>query len=211
MGRTTDEWFDNLAPELRKGLSLRHETTDEAIIEGRLKELKDNFPKAEPYVLTHGDLHFENIIVKDGKIEAIIDWEFAGFYPWWVERVQWNRTSIEDGFFDRLAEDIYPEMNEETFRREIYAKVEAVREVWEWCPREHPNRKTQWLLPGFCKCKPYFAWMNWDHIGNHLEHKISDLEMADINPENCSEELRIRYWNTSKYSYIKIDFTKTNS
>lgn len=30
---------------------------------------------------THGDLTPRNIIVKDGEIRAIIDWEFAGWFP----------------------------------------------------------------------------------------------------------------------------------
>jgi len=32
-------------------------------------------------VLTHGDFHPRNIIVKDMVITAILDWEFAGWYP----------------------------------------------------------------------------------------------------------------------------------
>ena len=32
-------------------------------------------------VLTHGDFHPRNIIVKDDAVIAIIDWEFAGWYP----------------------------------------------------------------------------------------------------------------------------------
>jgi aminoglycoside phosphotransferase len=32
-------------------------------------------------VLTHGDFHLRNIIVKDMVITGIIDWEFAGWYP----------------------------------------------------------------------------------------------------------------------------------
>ena len=32
-------------------------------------------------VLTHGDFHPRNIIVKDMVITAIVDWEFAGWYP----------------------------------------------------------------------------------------------------------------------------------
>ena len=32
-------------------------------------------------VFSHGDLAFHNIIVKDGHINAIIDWEYAGWYP----------------------------------------------------------------------------------------------------------------------------------
>lgn len=57
-------------------------------IESKLQELKDEFlsiPEG-PCVLTHGDLNLSNIMVKDGKITAIIDWEHAGFYPWWAER-----------------------------------------------------------------------------------------------------------------------------
>jgi aminoglycoside phosphotransferase (APT) family kinase protein len=48
--------------------------------------MKDNFPDPEPFVLTHGDLTLGNIIVKDDKITTIIDWEHAGYYPWWAER-----------------------------------------------------------------------------------------------------------------------------
>jgi thiamine kinase-like enzyme len=43
---------------------------------------------------THGDLVPNNIIVKDGRIAAIIDWEFAGWFPEYWEyvkmRYQWR-------------------------------------------------------------------------------------------------------------------------
>ncbi|KAI0970617.1 hypothetical protein F4678DRAFT_473059 [Xylaria arbuscula] len=39
-------------------------------------------------VFTHGDLHPSNIIVRDGRIAAIIDWELAGFYPEYHELVK---------------------------------------------------------------------------------------------------------------------------
>ncbi|KAI4648507.1 uncharacterized protein J4E79_010129 [Alternaria viburni] len=32
-------------------------------------------------VFTHGDLRPDNIIVKDGRVAAIIDWELSGWYP----------------------------------------------------------------------------------------------------------------------------------
>jgi serine/threonine protein kinase len=32
-------------------------------------------------VFTHGDLRPDNIIVKNGRVAAIIDWEMAGWYP----------------------------------------------------------------------------------------------------------------------------------
>jgi aminoglycoside phosphotransferase (APT) family kinase protein len=34
-----------------------------------------------PVVFTHGDLAARNILVRDGHIVAILDWEFAGWYP----------------------------------------------------------------------------------------------------------------------------------
>ncbi|KAI4930899.1 uncharacterized protein J4E92_004733 [Alternaria infectoria] len=32
-------------------------------------------------VFTHGDLRPDNIIVKDGRVAAVIDWEMSGWYP----------------------------------------------------------------------------------------------------------------------------------
>lgn len=39
------------------------------------------FSPDEPFVLVHGDLHGRNIMVKEGRIVAVLDWEFAGSYP----------------------------------------------------------------------------------------------------------------------------------
>lgn len=35
----------------------------------------------EPFVLTHGDFHGQNILMKGDQIAVVIDWEFAGSYP----------------------------------------------------------------------------------------------------------------------------------
>ncbi|KAI9753126.1 MAG: hypothetical protein M4579_005313 [Chaenotheca gracillima] len=45
------------------------------------------------YVFCHNDLSQNNIIVDPGTLEikAIVDWEFAGFYPEWFERDYWKR------------------------------------------------------------------------------------------------------------------------
>lgn len=37
------------------------------------------------FVLTHGDLSPRNIMVKDGKITGIVDWERSGFWPEYAE------------------------------------------------------------------------------------------------------------------------------
>ncbi|KAK4154542.1 kinase-like domain-containing protein [Chaetomidium leptoderma] len=34
-----------------------------------------------PIVFTHGDIAARNILVRDGRLVAILDWEFAGWYP----------------------------------------------------------------------------------------------------------------------------------
>ncbi|KAI0717878.1 kinase-like protein [Cerioporus squamosus] len=39
---------------------------------------------------THGDLHDGNILVKDGRLAAFIDWEHAGWYPEY-----WEKTMME--------------------------------------------------------------------------------------------------------------------
>ncbi|MGG6498963.1 UNVERIFIED_CONTAM: phosphotransferase, partial [Bacteroidetes bacterium 56_B9] len=41
-------------------------------------------------VLTHSDFHPRNIIVRDDKVVAILDWELAGFYPAYWEYVKAN-------------------------------------------------------------------------------------------------------------------------
>ncbi|KAI0528038.1 kinase-like domain-containing protein [Xylaria bambusicola] len=40
-----------------------------------------------PIVFTHGDIAARNIIVRDGKIVALLDWEFSGWYPEYGEYV----------------------------------------------------------------------------------------------------------------------------
>lgn len=49
----------------------------------KLAELRRN--SQSKFVLTHGDLFPRNILVKEGKITGIVDWERSGFYPEYVE------------------------------------------------------------------------------------------------------------------------------
>ncbi|OAL35373.1 hypothetical protein AYO20_05424 [Fonsecaea nubica] len=59
-------------------------------------------------LLTHGDLSPTNIVVKEGQIVGIIDWEFAGWYPEYWEFVQFFRAlyadyrDYADVIFDKL-------------------------------------------------------------------------------------------------------------
>lgn len=102
-GRNEEEWLENLTIPMRKALLARYWRRNEAGLQDpavrnawvkeadeKISKLKADFPKGGPYVLTHGDLHRGNIFVsndneeKKWKITAIIDWEAAGYFPWWV-------------------------------------------------------------------------------------------------------------------------------
>ncbi|GLB39988.1 putative choline/ethanolamine kinase [Lyophyllum shimeji] len=56
---------------------------------------------------THADLHVGNIIVKDGRLAAIIDWEFAGWYPEYCEcisiQTQALRQKASLAFWDAVG------------------------------------------------------------------------------------------------------------
>jgi len=186
IGGTTEEWFENIADELRRGLSKVHKTEDPTIIEAKLQELKENFPKGEPYVLTHADLNLSNIIVKDERIEAIIDWEMSGYYPWWAER--WlSKMGSDDqtsDFFESLWVDLTPEMDQDTFRKQVFRQVAPVIEAWELAREDisHPGNRTELLRPGFCQCKPYAGSFNALSLGQHIEHKLNEKRTSQTNP-----------------------------
>ncbi|KAH9936576.1 kinase-like protein [Fomitopsis serialis] len=48
------------------------------------------FAKTHRIYFTHADLHHNNILVKDGRLAAILDWEHAGWYPEY-----WEHTAME--------------------------------------------------------------------------------------------------------------------
>jgi hypothetical protein len=59
----------------------------------------------KPYHLCHGDLSWANVLVdpKTFKVLAVIDWEFAGFYPHGFEGEYWKRLgrcAAEEGEVD---------------------------------------------------------------------------------------------------------------
>ncbi|CUS09296.1 unnamed protein product [Tuber aestivum] len=63
--------------------------TQSRTIQKALAQLRHIMPPALPAVLTHADLHQGNILVRNGNIAAIIDWEGAGFFPRWMEYVRY--------------------------------------------------------------------------------------------------------------------------
>lgn len=49
------------------------------------------FAKIHSIYFTHADLHHGNILVRDGRLVAILDWEHAGWYPEY-----WEHTAMEE-------------------------------------------------------------------------------------------------------------------
>lgn len=68
---------DELWEEMAKSLS--------GLPEKVHQRLRERMPSAMPYTFTHGDLNHENIIVADGNLAGIIDWEASGYFPVWWE------------------------------------------------------------------------------------------------------------------------------
>ncbi|GLA56069.1 hypothetical protein AnigIFM63604_004246 [Aspergillus niger] len=102
---------DELWAEMERGLQ---ENVPEAV----RSRLRSRMPPAAPYTFTHGDLTNVNIMVENGSLTGIIDWEMAGFYPVWWEYVG---TSVPDSEEDREWK---------TLLRKYMADYSAAREFW---------------------------------------------------------------------------------
>ncbi|EPE35657.1 Protein kinase-like (PK-like) [Glarea lozoyensis ATCC 20868] len=169
IGNTTEEWLESVKEELLVGLSKVHETTDAIVIEKEFQKLKDNFPDSEPYILTHGDLTLGNIMVdpEHNKITEIIDWEYAGYYPWWAE-VWLNGNLAQDGSIELLEplwERLSPDMETQRYRDLVSCKLAPVLRAWERCRLQHPGSWTFWYRPAFSKCEPYAGKFHMASMG----------------------------------------------
>ncbi|KAF2797756.1 hypothetical protein K505DRAFT_234787 [Melanomma pulvis-pyrius CBS 109.77] len=181
IGKTKEDWFDNIAEELRSGISRQLKTKDAAVIEKKFRELQDNFPEHGTCVLTHADLNLTNIMVNNGKIEAIIDWERAGFYPWWAE--WWFSRALNDvdgwELFRPIWNELFPDISEETFGSTFMQPVADVQRAWESCKIEHSEELHTWFRRGFCECQPYGGLLSKPNMGAKLEHKINYSDKPD--------------------------------
>lgn len=67
--------------------------------------------KPHRIVLTHGDLHPRNIIVRDDRIVGLLDWEYAGWFPEHWEFIRFCRL-IDTGldwyeYADVIFDEVY--------------------------------------------------------------------------------------------------------
>lgn len=149
-GINEEEWIDNLTPTIHKAISWEtwslaprtrngncfappeHWVLD---ADSRTGEIRDKFPKGGgPYVLTHGDLNQRNIFISDDnitgkfKVSAIIDWETAAFYPWWVE--DYCRHTDVPHTAGSGHEPLNPEYDAESFSN-LASWVSTVNTLWQ--------------------------------------------------------------------------------
>ncbi|AEO66513.1 uncharacterized protein THITE_2114640 [Thermothielavioides terrestris NRRL 8126] len=80
------------------------------------EDLKDMVAKQDgpwpPPVFTHGDLNPSNIFVRGNRVVGIIDWEFAGWYPYyWEYTSAWYGHETRQGWEKEILNflDPYPE------------------------------------------------------------------------------------------------------
>ncbi|KAF2791546.1 hypothetical protein K505DRAFT_326759 [Melanomma pulvis-pyrius CBS 109.77] len=170
IGKTKEEWFDSLAEELRRGLSNRYRKENATFIEEKLQELRDNFPDYGTCVLTHTDLHFDNLIVdpEEEKIVAIIDWEGAGFYPWWMETycTPGNSFDLHRPMFQEFYGD------KDFYITKIYNPLQEVHGFWGRAFAQHSDDYDIWLRPKFCECQPFGGLVQKSHWNSGVKHEM---------------------------------------
>ena len=71
-------------------------------------------------VFSHADLNLHNIIVKAGKIVALVDWETAGWYPEYWEYVKFCWASAHEKTWHKWGHTIFPTAYPEELVRDAY-------------------------------------------------------------------------------------------
>jgi hypothetical protein len=125
--KTIQEFHLWLRQGLKRGdLKDREKDRDWHDLQDMISKQDGSWP---PPIFTHGDINPFNILIRDEKVVGIIDWEFAGWYPYyWEYTSNWfsNITRTEwQGMLDKILDPPSPEIS----------KMEQVRNRW-WgeCP-----------------------------------------------------------------------------
>lgn len=137
-GHNEEEWLQNLTSAMRKSflwklwLNNMGKDADQFILDSWIKQvdekiaqLKANFPRGGPYVLTHGDLCANNIFIshnnedKKFKVSAILDWA--------------ETTRAQRSVFEVLGKDsdVFHPGYDTRDRERIWEAVSPIMEPWE--------------------------------------------------------------------------------
>lgn len=77
------------------------------------QRLRERMPPASPFTFTHGDLTNSNIMVKEGNLVGILDWEASGYFPvWWEFTCAGIGLGQEDSEWKTLLRKYMPDHTE---------------------------------------------------------------------------------------------------
>lgn len=134
--KNKDEWWARVEPMLK--------------FDGeRAAKIKEFYVDHEaPYVLTHGDLSTNNIMVQDGRLTGIIDWEHSGFYPDW-----WEWVAVEKVGLSVWGSLIQREMQAQI--GDFGTAAGAIKQFrWAYTGPPPPRRDSFSEGTEFCNCRP---------------------------------------------------------
>lgn len=152
-GEGWPETFDNIIGNLIEMIYERWKKPPE-IDRSRLKEALDRLPEEPKPALIHSDNRLENVLVKDGKISAFLDWSFtrSGHALYDLARAEyllidydlrldgWADEQLEN-FRDHLFEGYSENFSMENYRenREFYRYATVL-----WIAAGFPNWSSGW-------------------------------------------------------------------
>ncbi|KAH8921975.1 hypothetical protein BT69DRAFT_1335094 [Atractiella rhizophila] len=101
-------------------------------------------------VLCHGDLVADNVLVKDGKVVAIIDWDTLGFYPHFWEAAQAVKLMLskETPVLTAFVDDALGSQEEQEIKdwvQKFFDPDPAMENSWFWPWRPHHVHQIQTL------------------------------------------------------------------
>jgi aminoglycoside phosphotransferase (APT) family kinase protein len=80
-------------------------TTPDPIREALRQQLRDD----HRIVFSHGDLAQHNILVKNGQITGLLDWEYAGWYPEHWDYIKFFERPCKHRDWKNCARQIFPQ------------------------------------------------------------------------------------------------------
>ncbi|TVY53960.1 hypothetical protein LCER1_G007144 [Lachnellula cervina] len=98
-------------------------------------KMQDQLQGTHKICFTHGDASSSNVLVKKGKIVALIDFELSGFYPEYWEYTCAMNVNSQDGFWKAEIEkflDPYPRELEIEENRRKHFGLRGLRGRWQW-------------------------------------------------------------------------------
>ncbi|AEO62728.1 uncharacterized protein THITE_2107226 [Thermothielavioides terrestris NRRL 8126] len=78
-------------------------------------------------VFTHGDINMHNVMVKDGKLSGIVDWECAGWYPEYWEYTKAHYVTKHHWHWRKMVDEAFRELGD--YRDELATE----KKLWEYC------------------------------------------------------------------------------